>query len=111
MKFKQTGRIKVTAGNEKKIIELICESNNLEKPFQVFGMTTDRAEVGISTVYREGEILTVSVKKEYAEKILKSKIKSIAYFKNIPVTYFKEFRWDKNAVKNTSFFNQHSIFI
>lgn len=121
MNIKDKGKVKVSTGNLKKITELICTSNNLEKPFQVIGVTAMGTEVAISSVLKHqntGTVIvtgkntplkiSVSVKKEYAEIIAGIKtIDKHTTHKYMDIDFFKELRWDKNIIKNTNYFKSN----
>lgn len=104
MNIKDKGKVKVSGRNLKKISEIICMSNTIDKPFQVIGITDMNTEVAINSVWKTTSELTVSVKKEFCELLTGMKIKSIAYFQIIAIDFFKEIRYDKNIAKNTNYY-------
>ena len=88
MNIKDKGKVKVSARNLKKISEIICMSNNIDKPFQVVGITNMNTEVAISTVWKTaGAELYVSVKKEYCEIISGIKTGNLASFKLMEINF------------------------
>lgn len=107
MNIKNKGKVKVSTRNLKKISEIICMSNTIDKPFQVIGITNMNTEVAISTVWKTPTTseLYVSVKKEYC-KIISGidTSSSLASFKLMNIDFFKELRWDQNIKKNTEYF-------